>query len=51
MQKVVEVINKLRELSGNSAIEYLKENKDTPYLRDVLYYAYNPIRQIKLTEH
>ena len=42
MQKVVEVINKLRELSGNSAIEYLKENKDTPYLRDVLYYAYNP---------
>jgi len=42
MKKVVEVINKLRELSGNSAIDYLKENKDIPYLRDVLHYTYNP---------
>lgn len=42
MQKVVEVINNLRELSGNSAIDYLKENKDIKYLRDVLFYTYNP---------
>lgn len=42
MEKVIEILNKLKENSGKRLQEILEENKDNSLLKDVLYFAYNP---------
>lgn len=45
--KVISVINKLRQLSGNAQLDYLKSNCDD-LLRDVLLYTYDPDKTYKI---
>lgn len=42
MEKVIEILNKLKESSGNRLQEILEENKENQLLKDVLYFVYNP---------
>ena len=42
MKEVIEIIEKLRTLSGNAQLDYLREHKDNQILKEVLYYTYNP---------
>ena len=42
MEKVIEILNKLKENSGKRLQEILEENKDNSLLKDVLYFVYNP---------
>lgn len=49
MQVYIEQLNKLRELSGNAQIDYLREvQSDT--LREILEYTYDPLRTYKIDE-
>ena len=41
MEKVIEILNKLKENSGKRLQEILEENKDNSLLKDVLYFVYN----------
>jgi pimeloyl-CoA synthetase len=42
MNKIIEILLNIRKLSGNEQINYLKSVKDTPMLREILYYTSNP---------
>ena len=42
MKEIIEIIEKLRTLSGNAQLDYLREHKDNQILKEVLYYTYNP---------
>lgn len=49
MQEYINQINKLRELSGNAQIDYLREvQSDT--LREILEYTYDPLKTYKIDE-
>ena len=50
MKQVLEIIEKLRELSGNEQLEFLKQNSDNKLLREVLEYTYNPDKMYKINE-
>lgn len=49
MQQIIKIINKLRTLSGNEQLNYLKANTND-LLRDVLDYTYNPDKMYKIDE-
>lgn len=49
MQEIIRIINKLRTLSGNEQLDYLKANTNN-LLRDVLDYTYNPDKMYKIDE-
>lgn len=49
MRIYIEQINKLRELSGNTQIEYLKSIKND-VLREILEYTYDPMKKYKIDE-
>ena len=49
MQQIIKIINKLRTLSGNEQLDYLKANTND-LLRDVLDYTYNPDKMYKIDE-
>ena len=40
MQEVIEIIEKLKELSGNEQLNYLYSHKDNLLLKEVLQYTY-----------
>ena len=41
MQEVLEIVEELRNLSGNAQIDFLKKHKDNILLKEVLFYTYN----------
>lgn len=49
MQEIITIINKLRTLSGNEQLDYLKASTND-LLRDVLDYTYNPDKMYKIDE-
>lgn len=50
MKQIIEIVEKLRELSGNAQLEYLQENKDNLLLKEVLDYTYNPDKKYGINE-
>lgn len=50
MQEIINIIDKLKTLSGNAQLDYLKENKNNKTLREVMYYAYNPDLKYNINE-
>lgn len=50
MEKVFSIIDKLKTLSGNEQLNYLKSNKDNLILKEVLQYTYNPDLKFKINE-
>ena len=50
MKQVIKIIEKLRELSGNEQLEFLKQNSDNKLLKEVLEYTYNPDKMYKINE-
>lgn len=42
MKKIIEIIKKLQENSGNKLQEILQDNYDNQLLKDILYFVYNP---------
>jgi len=50
MNKVIEIIENLKNLSGNLQLDYLKSVKDEPNLKEVLLYTYDSNRQYKIKE-
>ncbi len=50
MQEVLQIVQKLRSLSGNAQIDFLKQHKDNILLKEVLFYTYNPNKMYKIDE-
>lgn len=50
MKKVIEILENLRNLSGNAQLDYLKEHKDNQILKEVLQYTYNPDLKFNINE-
>ena len=49
MQQIIEIINELREYSGNAQLDHLQANK-SDLLKEVLDYTYNPDKMYKVDE-
>lgn len=49
MQKIIEIINELRQYSGNAQLDHLQANK-SDLLKEVLDYTYNPDKMYKIDE-
>jgi DNA ligase-1 len=47
---VFRIIERLKTLSGNAQLDYLREYKDTKHLKEILYYTYCPDLQYKVKE-
>ena len=47
MKEVIEILENLRNLSGNAQLDYLRKYKDNQILKEVLYYTYNPDLKIQ----
>ena len=50
MQKIFEIINNLKQLSGNKQLEYLKSHKDNDLLKEILLYTYDTRKMYKVQE-
>ena len=50
MQEVLQIVQELRNLSGNAQIDFLKKHKDNILLKEVLFYTYNPNKMYKIDE-
>lgn len=50
MKEIIEIIEKLRTLSGNEQLDYLKSHKDNTILKEVLQYTYNPDLKFNINE-
>lgn len=50
MKEIIEILENLRNLSGNSAIDYLKSHSDNMLLKEVLQMAYNPDKKYGINE-
>ena len=50
MKEIIEILDRLRELSGNEQLDYLKSHADNVILREVLWYAYNPDLKYNISE-
>ena len=50
MKEVIEILENLRNLSGNAQLDYLREHKDNKILKEVLYYTYNPDLKYNINE-
>jgi len=50
MNNIIEILNILRETSGNDAIEFLKTNSYNDLLKEILFYTYNPNFQYGIKE-
>ena len=49
MQELIEIINELRQYSGNAQLDCLQANK-SELLKEVLDYTYNPHKMYKIDE-
>lgn len=50
ISEVIEIIENLRNLSGNLQIDYLKENKDNLLLKEILQYTYDTDKKYGINE-
>ena len=50
MKEIIEILDRLRKLSGNEQLDYLKSHADNVILREVLWYAYNPDLKYNISE-
>lgn len=50
MREIIEIIDKLKELSGNEQLDYLRLYKDNVILREVLEYTYNTDKKYNINE-
>lgn len=50
MQQIIEIIENLREKSGNDQLEYLKQYKDNVLLKEVLLYTYDTDKKYKINK-
>lgn len=50
MKEVIEILENLRNLSGNAQLDYLRKYKDNQILKEVLYYTYNPDLKYNINE-
>lgn len=50
MKEIIEILDRLRELSGNEQLDYLKSHADNVILREVLWYTYNPDLKYSISE-
>lgn len=50
MKEIIEILENLRKLSGNSAIDYLKSHSDNMLLKEVLQMTYNPDKKYGINE-
>ena len=50
MREIIEILENLRNLSGNEQLDYLKSNKDNKILKEVLQYTYNPDLKYNISE-
>lgn len=50
MKEIIEILEKLRVLSGNEQLDYLKSHSDNTVLREVLWYTYNPDLKYNIKE-
>lgn len=50
MQEIFNIIEKLRNLSGNSQLEFLAQHKDNETLREILLFTYDTDKKYKIQE-
>lgn len=50
MKEIIEILEKLKTLSGNEQLNYLKSHKDNQTLKEVLQYTYNPDLKFNINE-